>query len=55
MVLGIIFYMAVTPTGLLMRLFRRDPLRLRHDPDAPSYWMDRDPPGPAPHSLKDQF
>jgi hypothetical protein len=53
--LGILFFLVVTPTGLLMRLFGKDPLRLRFDPAAGSYWIKRDPPGPAADSLKNQF
>jgi hypothetical protein len=54
-VLSIMFYLVITPIGLLMRLFGKDPLRLKYDPSAESYWIPRDPPGPAPESLKDQF
>lgn len=53
--LGILFFLVVTPTGLLMRLLGKDPLRLRFDPAAGSYWIRRDPPGPAADSLKNQF
>ncbi len=53
--LGILFLLVVTPTGLLMRLFGKDPLRLRFDPAAASYWIKRDPPGPAADSLNNQF
>ena len=53
--LGILFFLVVTPTGLLMRLFGKDPLRLHFDPAADSYWIKRDPPGPAADSLKNQF
>ena len=55
LVLGLIFFVSVTPVGLLMRLFRKDPLRLKFNPDAQTYWLERDPPGPAPDSLKNQF
>lgn len=54
-VMGILFFGTVMPTGLLMRLFRKDLLRLRFDPAAESYWISRDPPGPSPESLKQQF
>jgi len=54
-VLGLLFYVAVMPVGLLMRVLGKDPLRLRRDPDAASYWIDRMPPGPAPESMKNQF
>jgi hypothetical protein len=54
-VLGLLFYVIVTPVALLMRLLGKDPLRLRREPDAVSYWIDRMPPGPAPESMKNQF
>ena len=54
-ILAFLFYAVVTPTGLLMRAFGKDPLRLRHDPDAESYWLLRSPPGPAPESMQNQF
>ena len=47
LVMGLIFYLAVTPTGLILRLLGKDPLRLKWDPDAASYWIERKPPGPA--------
>lgn len=54
-VLAFIFFVVLTPMGLLMRLFGKDLLRLRFDKAASSYWIDRRPPGPAPESFKDQF
>ncbi len=53
--LGLVYFLAVTPTGLLLRLFGKDILSLRLDPEADSYWIVRDPPGPGPESLKNQF
>jgi Saxitoxin biosynthesis operon protein SxtJ len=53
--LGLLFYLTVTPIALLMRLLRKDPLRLRREPDAMSYWIDRIPPRPAPETMKNQF
>jgi len=43
-VLGILFYLVILPTGLLMRLTGKDPMRRRFDPDAASY---RQPPSRA--------
>jgi len=54
-VMALLFYVTVTPIALLMRLLGKDPLRLRRDPDAASYWIDRTPPGPSPESMKNQF
>lgn len=54
-VLGIMFYGVVTPTGLLMRALGKDPLRLKFERQSASYWIERVPPGPPPESMKDQF
>jgi hypothetical protein len=54
-VLTVLFYATVTPVGLLMRAVGKDPLRLRRNAAAASYWIPRVPPGPAPDSMKHQF
>ncbi|MDP6175569.1 MAG: SxtJ family membrane protein [Rhodospirillales bacterium] len=54
-IMGLVFYLTVTPTGLIMRLLGKDPLRLRFDHEAKSYWIERTPPGPAPETMKQQF
>jgi hypothetical protein len=54
-VLGIMFFLVITPMGLLMRALGKDPLRLRLDAAVGSYWIPRTPPGPPAESLKDQF
>jgi len=53
-VMGLIFYVTVFPTGLVFRLLGKDILRLKRQPDADSYWIPR-PPGPAAETMKDQF
>ncbi len=55
LVIAVIYFAVVTPTGLVMRALGRDPLRLRRDPHAPSYWIRRDPPGPDPETMTNQF
>jgi hypothetical protein len=55
LVMGFLFYLTVTPIALLMRLAGKDPLRLKFDRAARSYWIERTPPGPAPESLRHQF
>ena len=34
-----IYYLVLTPTGLLLRLFRYDPMQRRFDRSASSYWV----------------
>jgi hypothetical protein len=53
--LGLLFYAVLMPIGLLMRWAGKDPLRLRADPAAQSYWVPRTPPGPPPNSIENQF
>jgi hypothetical protein len=54
-IMGAIFFIAVTPTALLMRLLGKVPLQLRFDPKATSYWIVRTPPGPEGETMKNQF
>jgi hypothetical protein len=54
-VLGLLFFAALTPVALLMRLLGKTPLSLDFDRGARSYWIDRRPPGPAPDSMRQQF
>lgn len=53
--MALLFVTTIIPIGLLMRAFGKDVLRLKLEPDTQSYWIERDPPGPAPESMKDQF
>jgi hypothetical protein len=55
LIMGMLFYIAITPMGLLMRLFGKDLLRLKRDPQASSYWIERNPPGPSAESMRRQF
>ncbi len=54
-IMGLLFFLTITPIGWLMRLFGADSLNLKFDSAAESYWIRRDPPGPPPASLKNQF
>jgi len=54
-VLAMLFYLCVTPVGILMRLVGKDPMQLRFFPEAGSYWIRRDPAGPEPDTLKNQY
>ena len=52
--LALVFYVVVVPTGLLMRIAGRDPLRRTRDSKAASYWLPRTPAAPS-SSMKQQF
>ena len=54
-IMGLVFFIAVTPTALIMRALGKDPLRRQLDKEATTYWIDRAPPGPEPDSMPHQF
>ena len=54
-VMSVLFFFVITPSGLLARSLGKDILNLRFDRSAPSYWIVREPPGPKPDSMKQQF
>jgi hypothetical protein len=54
-VMALVFYGTVLPTGIVMRMMGKDILRLKRQPGADSYWILRQPPGPSPDTMKDQF
>ena len=54
-VLAVMFFLVVTPMGLLMRAFAKQSILQRRDPAAETYWIPRDPPGPKPESMPRQF
>jgi predicted membrane metal-binding protein len=52
---ALVFYLTVTPIAWIMRAAGKDPLRLRPDAGAASYWINREPPGPEPATMINQF
>jgi hypothetical protein len=53
--LAVIFFVTMTPMAVFLRLRKKDILRRKYDPQAASYWIPREPPGPEPGSMKNQF
>ncbi len=53
--MGIMFFAVLTPVAIIMRWAGKDPLRLRFEPEKPSYWLARTPVGEGNTSMKDQF
>jgi Saxitoxin biosynthesis operon protein SxtJ len=54
-IMALIFYGAFVPTAIGLRMRGKDLLRLQWDPEAKSYWIVREPAGPAPSSMSKQF
>jgi len=54
-VLAVLYFLILTPFGFVRRLAGRDTMQRRFDPRIDSYWISREPPGPPPESLRNQF
>ena len=50
-IMGIIFFLVVTPTGLLMKVFRKDVLNLKFNTNK-SYWIEKND---QKSKMKNQF
>lgn len=55
LILGLLFFIAVTPVALIMRVLGKSPLQLQFDHKADTYWIERTPPGPDPTTMPKQF
>lgn len=53
--LGVLFFGVITPYGWLMKKFGKSFIPTQFDPEAESYWIPREPAGPDPESLQNQF
>ena len=54
-ILGLLFFITVTPIAFIYRVLGKDPLRLKFEPESSSYWIVREPPGPPPDTMTKQF
>ena len=43
-VMLIVFYLVVTPTGIFLKIFKKDLLNLKYDKKKETYWLNRDKP-----------
>lgn len=53
--MGLIFFLTVVPTGLIMRLLGKDSMRRKFDPKAKSYWVPRNENKVTKESFDNQF
>ena len=51
LIMGIVFFLVVTPTGLIMKLFRKDLINLRKN-NSSTYWIEKKD---IKSSMKNQF
>ncbi|MDP6031353.1 MAG: SxtJ family membrane protein [Alphaproteobacteria bacterium] len=55
LVMGLMFFAVITPMALILKLVGKNLLHRCFSPDAQSYWIPRQPPGPEPQSMRNQF
>jgi hypothetical protein len=55
LIMGLLFFLVVTPMGIVMRALGKDFLRLKRGPGVASYWVERTPETDAQTSMKNQF
>jgi hypothetical protein len=51
LIMGIIFFLVVTPIGILMKIFKKDLINLKFD-NSKSYWIEKTEPK---SNMKNQF
>jgi hypothetical protein len=54
-VMAVLYFSTIVPFALIMRVLKRDVLRLKWEAGQVSYWIPRKPAGPRPESMRDQF
>lgn len=53
--LGLLFFLLITPIGIITKIFRIESLLLSRKPNIDTYWIARIQQSPTSKTLKDQF
>jgi len=53
--MGLIFFLTVLPTGIILKLLGKDPMRRKFDANAKSYWIAREENSLSKDSFDNQF
>jgi hypothetical protein len=54
-ILALMFYLLFTPVALICRWMGKDLLRLKAEQELDTYWIAREPAGPPPETMTNQF
>ena len=54
-VLGLMYYLIIFPLALVLKLFGRDQMQRKFNSELETYWQNREPPGPTPGSMQNQY
>ena len=55
LILSVLFFAVFTPTGLILRILKKDILNEKMEPDRDSYWIKREEEARDSGSLENQF
>lgn len=55
LLMGLVFFVVVTPIGVIARLLKKNPLSLQIDRSCDTYWLDRGQLRPTNTSMRNQF
>ena len=55
LLMGLVFFLTVLPTGIILKLLGKDPMRRKRDDSAESYWIVREPSSIEAESFNQQF
>jgi len=55
LLMGLVFFVAVLPTGIIMRILGKDPMRRKAKPNLDSYWITREQQEISAESFDHQF
>jgi hypothetical protein len=55
LIMALLFSLGFTTIGVLLRVLRKDLLRLKTESEAKSYWIPRSPTGPPAETMLNQF
>ncbi|MEE2710296.1 MAG: SxtJ family membrane protein [Gemmatimonadota bacterium] len=54
-IISLIFFLVITPIGIIIRLIKADLVHEKFQPDAPSYWTDTEEPPSVKEHCERQF
>lgn len=54
-ILAVLFYTVLVPFGIIVRMFRKDPLHLKFNPNTDSYWIRPEMGEVSEQSMINQF
>jgi len=55
LLMGLVFFLTVLPTGIILKILRKDPMNRKRKPNEKSYWIQREQSVLTPESFDQQF